>query len=61
LNKLDLLPYVPFSVEQARENARRVHPGIEIIEVSCMTGAGLDHWLNWLQSNRTRNFATSSA
>ena len=61
LNKLDLLPYVPFSVEQARENARRVHPGIEIIEISCMTGAGLDHWLNWLQSNRTRNFATSSA
>ena len=61
LNKLDLLPYVPFSVEQARENARRVHPGIEIIEISCMTGAGLDHWLNWLQSSRTRNFATSSA
>ena len=61
LNKLDLLPYVPFSVEQARENARRVHPGIEIIEISCMTGEGLDHWMNWLQSNRTRNFATSSA
>ena len=60
LNKLDLLPYVPFRVEQARENARRVHPGIEIIEISCMTGEGLDHWLNWLQSNRARNFATSS-
>jgi len=61
LNKLDLLPYVPFRVEQARENARRVHPGIEIIEISCMTGEGLDHWMNWLQSNRTRNFATSPA
>lgn len=61
LNKLDLLPYVPFSVEQARENARRVHPGIEIIEISCMTGEGLDRWLDWLRSNRTRNFAMSSA
>lgn len=58
---LDLLPYVPFSVEQARENARRVHPGIEIIEISCMTGEGLDRWLDWLRSNRTRNFAMSSA
>jgi len=61
LNKLDLLPYVPFSVEQARENARRVHPGIEIIELSCMTGDGLDRWLDWLRLNRTRNFAMSSA
>jgi len=61
LNKLDLLPYVPFSVERARENARRVHPGIEIIEISCITGEGLDHWLDWLRSNWRRNFATSSA
>lgn len=61
LNKLDLLPYVPFSIEQARENARRVHPGIEIIEISCMTGEGLDRWLDWLRSNRSRNFAMSSA
>jgi hydrogenase nickel incorporation protein HypB len=61
LNKLDLLPYVPFSVEQARENARRVHPGIEIIEISCITGEGLDRWLDWLRSNRTGNFAMSSA
>ena len=61
LNKLDLLPYVPFSVEQVRENARRVHPGIEIIELSCMTGEGLDRWLDWLRLNRTRNFAMSSA
>ena len=58
LNKLDLLPYVPFSVEQARENARRVHPGIEIIEISCITGEGLDRWLDWLRSNRTRNCIT---
>ena len=27
LNKIDLLPYVPFYMELARENARRVQPG----------------------------------
>ena len=38
LNKIDLLPYVPFSMDLARENARRVQPEIEILEVSCTTG-----------------------
>ena len=49
LNKIDLLPYVPFKVELARECANRVHPGIEILEVSCTTGAGLDTWQGWLE------------
>lgn len=44
LNKIDLLPYVPFSVEAAEENARRVHPGLEILRVSCFTGAGFPEW-----------------
>jgi len=49
LTKIDLLPYVPFDAELARENARRVHPQIDIIDVSSTTGAGLDLWLDWLQ------------
>jgi hydrogenase nickel incorporation protein HypB len=48
LNKIDLLPYVPFKVELARENARRINPEIEIIETSCTTGAGLDEWMSWI-------------
>jgi hydrogenase nickel incorporation protein HypB len=48
LNKVDLLPYVPFDIRAAEENARRVHPEMEIVRVSCTTGAGLDEWLAWL-------------
>ena len=48
LNKIDLLPYVPFDPRLAEENARRIHPEIELIETSCTTGAGLDQWLHWL-------------
>jgi hydrogenase nickel incorporation protein HypB len=48
LNKVDLLPYVPFKIDLARENARSINPNIEIIETSCTTGAGLDEWLTWL-------------
>jgi hydrogenase nickel incorporation protein HypB len=48
LTKVDLLPYVPFNSETARENAWTTHPGLEIIEVSATTGAGFDAWLGWL-------------
>ncbi len=49
LTKVDLLPYVPFNAELARENARRVNPQIEIIDVSNTTGEGLQRWMEWLQ------------
>ena len=61
LNKVDLLPYVPFSVQQARANALRVHPGIGIIEVSCTTGQGLDNWMAWLQSRHEQALTAVSA
>jgi hydrogenase nickel incorporation protein HypB len=50
LNKIDLLPYVPFQMEAAREYARRVQPDIEIVDVSCTTGEGLDRWRAWLEA-----------
>ncbi len=49
MNKCDLLPYVSFSVLRAIEFARRVNPGIEVIEVSATTGAGMDAWLEWIE------------
>ncbi len=49
LTKTDLLPYVPFELEQARENARRVQPGIEILDLSCSSGDGLDRWYAWIE------------
>ena len=48
LNKIDLLPYVPFDIEKACANARSIQPGIDIIRTSCTTDAGLDEWLGWL-------------
>jgi hydrogenase nickel incorporation protein HypB len=54
LNKVDLLPYVSFDVKQARRNAQRVHPGIEIVELSCTTGAGLEQWRTWLRKKQLR-------
>src|ERR1700689_11823 len=52
LTKIDLLPYVPFKAELAHENARRVHPGMEIIDVSSTTGEGMDRWMEWLKARQ---------
>jgi hydrogenase nickel incorporation protein HypB len=52
LTKTDLLPHVPFSLKQARANAQLVHPGIEILELSCTSGDGLDAWRTWLSGRR---------
>jgi hydrogenase nickel incorporation protein HypB len=52
LNKLDLLPYVPFDIEQAIENAHMVHPGLEVMRVSCLTGHGMNEWFTWLEQRR---------
>ena len=57
INKIDLLPYVPFDIAKARENVQKVHPGCEIVEVSCTTGAGLDNWMRWLETRRERAIA----
>jgi hydrogenase nickel incorporation protein HypB len=57
LNKVDLLPYVPFNATLAHENARRVNPQIEIVNVSCTTGAGLDEWYSWLEAQRAPSSA----
>ncbi len=55
LSKIDLLPYVPFDLAAARENARKVNPRIGILEVSNTTGAGLDSWRAWLGARRQSN------
>jgi len=59
VTKTDLLPYVPFDVAAAEANARRVHPAMEIVRVSCTTGNGLSGWLTWLEQ-RKRAQATES-
>lgn len=49
INKTDLLPYVPFDLQKAKENFRKVNPLAPIIELSCTSGEGLQSWYGWLQ------------
>lgn len=54
LNKVDLLPYLEFDVEQCKEYAKRVNPNIEIIEVSATKGTCMDEWIGWLKNRFSR-------
>lgn len=48
INKSDLLPYVDFNVEQCIAYARRINPGIKVLQLSATTGEGMDAWYQWL-------------
>lgn len=57
INKMDLLPYVPFDYDKLIQNAKKVNPNLVFFGVSCTTGEGLDEWYNWLRerSEKLRN------
>ena len=50
INKIDLLPYVPFNMEFFQKGVEALNPGVVTFPLSCRTGEGLAPWLDWLVS-----------
>ena len=50
LNKIDLLPYVPFDMDYFLRGVEVLNPGIATFKLSCRTSEGLQAWLDWLLS-----------
>lgn len=48
ITKADLLPYVPFDMGAFQRLVRSLNPGIAMFTVSCITGAGMEGWIDWL-------------
>jgi len=48
LNKIDLIPYTDFRVEDFRKSVRRLKASLPIFELSCRTGQGIGPWVDWL-------------
>ena len=48
VSKVDLLPYLPFSVDAVVADARDINPSLKVIEVSSTENIGIDAWCNWL-------------
>ena len=60
INKTDLLPYVPFSVDRAMADARDVHGELEFFPMSALSGEGVDEWCEYLKQLRVKTLADSS-
>lgn len=49
INKIDLLPYVPFNMDYFRRGVEILNPGVISFPLSCRTGEGLAPWLSWVE------------
>lgn len=52
ITKSDLLPYVPFQVESAIEDAHRIQPALKLFVTSGMTGVGVPELCDYLEHYR---------
>jgi hydrogenase nickel incorporation protein HypB len=48
LNKIDLLPHVPFDAASCIGNALRVNPRLRVFKVSATRGDGIEDWCDWI-------------
>jgi hydrogenase nickel incorporation protein HypB len=48
INKIDLLPYIPFKMDYFQQGVEALNPGLVTFPLSCSTGEGLDAWIDWL-------------
>jgi hydrogenase nickel incorporation protein HypB len=55
INKIDLLPYVPFRMDFFRQGVEILNPGVVTFPLSCRTGEGLEAWLSWLTGQVKEN------
>ena len=51
LNKIDLLPYTDFDMEELQKTVTAMNPGIRIFPLSAKTGEGVGKFVDWLEQN----------
>ncbi len=54
VTKTDLLPYVPFSTENAIADARTIQPELSAFELCSLNGDGVSQWCDFLVQARRR-------
>lgn len=49
INKIDVLPYFDFDLEECKKWVLKLNPDMKIIPISARTGEGMDEWIDWLK------------
>lgn len=52
LTKIDLLPHLTFDLPACRDYVRQINGEAPILEVSAVSGAGMEAWLSWVSDFR---------
>jgi len=57
-SKVDVVPYLDFSLERAIANVERINPHAKILQISARSGTGMSGWYDWIrhQSAAARRF-----
>ena len=50
INKTDLLPYLKFDTDTFCQAIKGINEKVEIFQISCATGQGIQQWVSWLLS-----------
>jgi translation elongation factor EF-4 len=48
INKMDLLPHVDFDIAAFRSSITGLNPEVEVFQLSCKTGEGVERWCSWI-------------
>ena len=54
INKVDLLPLLDFKIDSFSQVVKGLNPDVEIFQISCKTGEGIEDWVSWL-SGQVKN------
>ena len=49
INKIDVLPYFDFDLEECKKRVLKLNPDMTIIPISARPGEGMDEWIDWLK------------
>lgn len=49
LNKMDLIDYTNFSLENFKKDLQMINPALPLLEISCTRGDGIQDWFEWIR------------
>lgn len=61
LNKIDLLPHVPFDLDRFQDYARQANPEARVLALSATHGDHLQDWYDWLRDRRAEASSAQKA
>ncbi|GAA0706728.1 hydrogenase nickel incorporation protein HypB [Paraclostridium ghonii] len=50
VNKIDVLDYFDFNMEELKTHVKKLNPNIKIIPISARTGEGIGEWVDWIRT-----------